>query len=499
MSSRSYLRLMLIAYAIKVLLACFFPLLSDEAHHILWGMFPNWGYGDHPAMTGWFQAAFLWIGASPLVWRLSCLISVLFVTEGMRRLLHPYDADKARLLAALFTLAPINFLHLIYTPEVPLLVFVFLAFAALYRALREDSAVWALVAGLCQAAAIVSKYNAFWFGVAAFWVFVLRPGSRSLKLTLAYGLGCLPAFALVGFYNYEHCWINLNRTIERMNGKGWNAFGPLVALGHQLYVGTPWAWAAFFKRTEPKQGFAAYRRLLPLFLWIPLACLVWVSLRNKIGVHWMQSFYVFFFMLLVEADTQLLRRCLRWNVALLALHAVPILGLIFVTPEYVGRLAPRYHHDVVMSLTPRDFCAAFQTFAGPNATFATFDYSQSSVLWVACQRPVLRYGYGALDGREFDRIVDFRAYEGKRLAVVWQKKFGDKKLDFALKNATYGSFTVHGKTFHAAVGTFDYETYRQRVLKRLLKKLYDPADRDWPNDRCYFKRRYFPELRPGGA
>jgi hypothetical protein len=498
MNARSYLRLTLIAYAIKILLACFFPLLSDEAHHILWGMFPNYGYGDHPAMTGWFQAAFLWLGASPFTWRLSCLLATLFVTEGLRRVLSPYGTDKARLIAALFTLSPINFLHLIFTPEVPLLVFVFLAFVALFRAHKDNSFAWALLAGLFQAAAIVSKYNAFWFGAAAFYFFVLRPGSRSAKLTLAYGLGCLPAFALIGLYNFDHCWINLNRTIHRMNGKDWNTFGPLLAIAHQLYVGTPWLWRAFFARNERNTNFVAYRRILPLFLFIPILLLIWVSLQNKIGVHWMQAYYVFFFMLLVEANTAFLRRCLRYNIAFLGLHAIPLIGLIFVTPEWVGTKSPRYHHDVVMSLAPQDVCDAFQNFAGPDATLATFDYSQSSVLWVACQKPVLRYGYGALDGREFDRIADYRVYDGKPMAVIWQKPISPKKLSGGLRDARFGSFTVHGKAFHAAVGIFDFETYKANVLRRQLDSLYDPAKRKLPNDRCYFKHRYFPELFSNG-
>ena len=495
MTARNYFRVLLGIYAVKTLLACFFPVLSDEALHLLWGFVPSYGYSDHPAMTGWFARASLLLGHSPLAYRLSCLASTLLVTEGIRRLLHRFGADRARLVAIVYALSPLSFFFLVFTPETPLLIFVFFAALALMKAMRHNDAKWAFVAGLLQSAAILSKYNALWFGAAAFFLLVLRPRSRSLKLTLAYGLGCLPAFAIIGLYNFEHCWINWSRASARMAGRDILPLGFVVALAYQLIAATPWGWWAYFSRKERQSEFDELRRVLPLFFFIPLACLFYVSLQNKVGVHWMQSFYPFFFLMLVEAREKTLRLCLKLN-ALVVVLLLALVTVILATPiSWFATKSPRYHHDVVIAFDPNSVCDALQDFAGPEATLATFDYSQSSTLWVGCLKPVLRYGYGALDGRDFDRMTDYRALDGKQVALMWQKPFTEKKLSSAILEPRFGSFTVHGKTFHAATGIFSYENYKRSVLQPQLERIYDPQSRELPNEACYFKKRYFPELR----
>lgn len=494
MTARIYLRFLLIIYAVKILLACFFPILSDEALHLLWGFVPSYGYSDHPAMTGWFAWFSALFGHNPLAFRLTCLLSTLVVTEGIRRVLNDYGADRARLVAAIYAVTPMSLFAIIFTPETPLLLFSFLAFVAIHKSWKQDSAKWALIAGLLQSAAILSKYNALWFGAAAFYFFVLRPQSRSLKLTLAYGLGCLPCFAIIGLYNYEHCWINWSRASSRMAGREILPFGLVTALAYQIYAGTPWAWWAFFRREERKASFEDLRRILPAFFFIPFACFLFVSLQNKVGVHWMQSFYPFFFLLLLESSDKILQINLRLNIAVACAHLVLVLAMFMTPLSWFATKSPRYHHDIVIGLDPHSVCDTFQKFAGPDATLATFDYSQSSTLWVGCDRPFLRFGYGALDGRDFDRMTDYRLYDGKPVAILWQNEFGIEKFSGALLEPRFGNFTVHGKTFHAVVGRFSYEIYKADVLRRQLDKLYDPAGRELPNEACYFKQRYFPEL-----
>ncbi|MEO5667828.1 MAG: glycosyltransferase family 39 protein, partial [Bdellovibrionota bacterium] len=464
-----------------------------EALHLLWGFVPSYGYSDHPAMTGWFAWASMLFGHSHLSYRVTCLLSSLLVTEGIRRMLLPYGIDRARLVAAIYALTPMGFFGLIFTPEIPLLIFVFFGAMAILKASKLDSAKWALIAGLLQSAAILSKYNALWFGAAAFYFFVLRPQSRSAKLTIAYGLGCLPCFAIIGFYNYEHCWINWSRASARMAGKDILPLGLFVGLAYQLLAGTPWAWWAYVSRDDRRATFAELRKILPLFFFVPLVCYLYVSLQNKVGAHWMQSFYPFFFLLLVEAKEKNLQLCLKLNALTVGLMLIIAVAFLNTPLSWFASKSPRYHHDVVIAFDPKGVCDALQNFGGPDATLATFDYSQASTLWVSCLKPVLRYGYGALDGRDFDHITDYRSYDGKPLALIWQNEFDEKKLMGAILKPRFGSFMVDGKLFFAAVGQFSYSNYKENVLRPQLDKLYDPENRDLPNQSCYFKQRYFPE------
>ncbi|MDO9480891.1 MAG: hypothetical protein Q7J66_09845, partial [Hydrogenophaga sp.] len=41
---------------LKTGVAATFPMTGDEAFFYQWGVFPAWGYSDHPPMVGWLLA-----------------------------------------------------------------------------------------------------------------------------------------------------------------------------------------------------------------------------------------------------------------------------------------------------------------------------------------------------------------------------------------------------------------------------------------------------------
>ena len=54
---------------LKLLLAATFPMSGDEAFFYQWGVFPAWGYSDHPPMVGWLLPVLHGISDAPLVLR----------------------------------------------------------------------------------------------------------------------------------------------------------------------------------------------------------------------------------------------------------------------------------------------------------------------------------------------------------------------------------------------------------------------------------------------
>ena len=42
---------------LKGVIAATFPMTGDEAFFYQWGVYPAWGYSDHPPMVGWLLAA----------------------------------------------------------------------------------------------------------------------------------------------------------------------------------------------------------------------------------------------------------------------------------------------------------------------------------------------------------------------------------------------------------------------------------------------------------
>lgn len=51
--SRWLLVTALAALAVRLWIAAAMPITGDEAFFYWWGVYPDWGYYDHPPMVGW--------------------------------------------------------------------------------------------------------------------------------------------------------------------------------------------------------------------------------------------------------------------------------------------------------------------------------------------------------------------------------------------------------------------------------------------------------------
>src|SRR5690349_7354093 len=56
----------IVTLAIRMWLAAAFPMTGDEAFFYQWGVFPAWGYSDHPPMVGWLIYVLNSISSAPL-------------------------------------------------------------------------------------------------------------------------------------------------------------------------------------------------------------------------------------------------------------------------------------------------------------------------------------------------------------------------------------------------------------------------------------------------
>ena len=68
---------------LKVVLAAGFPFTGDEAFFYQWGVFPAWGYSDHPPMVGWLLAVLHGISDAPLVLRSVTLLVTSVIALGI--------------------------------------------------------------------------------------------------------------------------------------------------------------------------------------------------------------------------------------------------------------------------------------------------------------------------------------------------------------------------------------------------------------------------------
>ncbi|MBT9467068.1 MAG: glycosyltransferase family 39 protein, partial [Hydrogenophaga sp.] len=116
-----------ITLVLKIAIAAGFPFTGDEAFFYQWGVFPAWGYSDHPPMVGWLLAVLRQISDHPLVLRSFTLIVTsliaLGIVDALRRLLPDERESSAWLAGAVYLAMPWSWMFVLVTTDTPLIFF----------------------------------------------------------------------------------------------------------------------------------------------------------------------------------------------------------------------------------------------------------------------------------------------------------------------------------------------------------------------------------------
>ncbi|MEP6965453.1 MAG: glycosyltransferase family 39 protein, partial [Polaromonas sp.] len=195
-------------------IAVSFPISGDEAFFYWWGVYPDWGYSDHPPMVGWLIALMRSaLGDSIWAIRLPAVLLPLALGAALWWAFKPLDRVRAAWCVLFFWLAPLNWLYAIITTDTPLIFWSVLSAAALLRAERReqlDRAAYGLYAlsGLFLGCAFLSKYFSVVMGFAYLIYFVLYRRERLGGLALLVACA-LPGPAINIAYNMSHGWSNI--------------------------------------------------------------------------------------------------------------------------------------------------------------------------------------------------------------------------------------------------------------------------------------------------
>jgi 4-amino-4-deoxy-L-arabinose transferase-like glycosyltransferase len=308
---------------LKLVLAAGFPFTGDEAFFYQWGVFPAWGYSDHPPLVGWLLALLHAISDHPLVLRSFTLLLTSLIGLGLVDLLLRHlpqeRAPSAWLAGAVYLALPWSWLFVLVTTDTPLLFFMALSAWAYLRADTHQTraAGWYALAGLFVGLAFLSKYFAALLGLA-YAVHILgwrRDRWWALPLMFAFAL---PSIGLNLWFNAHHGWANLMFNLFNRNG-GWHWNGQTFAVyaGMAVYLLTPWLlWQAL--RSPAAAGVPPRLRRAAAVLWLfPLLLFALLNLRRSIGLHWLLGFVPLFVLWAgLRLDARALRRSLHWTIAL---------------------------------------------------------------------------------------------------------------------------------------------------------------------------------------
>lgn len=486
---------LVLTLAFKFWLAQALPMTGDEAYFIYWGVYPDYGFYDHPPMVGWILALLLQLSKAEWVLRLPVIVLPALVAFAMLQYLRPADENKAYLAALAFLLLPVNVWNVLITTDMPLVLFSFLSALCFAAALRRESQMLYAASGALLGLAFLSKYFAVLLGLAYLAFVLTQPaGRRSWRGLATAFASVLPFAALNAWWNYNHCWANLLFNVYNRNDDvGWLPQNPLLYALSILYMLCPVALYQFWRdRAALIQMLAEPRTRFFMLAWVaPLSLFALLSVAKQIGLHWLLSFVPFFFIaaaLMLSAAQ--LRKSVVYLFAFSAIHVVAIVGASLLPIEIWK--STRLYDGIVFHVKIAELLQRLEPYAG-KYEFAADGFSPAETASYASGRYYFVFGTASSHGRQDDIQTDFRTLAGKNILVL--RKNPPNPADYTpyFAKVEFRQFELYGATYYLVLGeAFDYPRYRQEV-QRPLRDRYYRIPSYLPLGHCFFCERYFPD------
>lgn len=484
----------LIALALRLWIAYALPITGDEAFFYWWGVYPDWGYYDHPPMIGWL----IWLmrqllGDATWAIRLPIVLLPLALGAMVWWAVKPLNRERAAWAVLLFWLAPINWINALITTDTPLIFWSVLSVALLLRAEQRSALdgrarlLYAL-SGVAIGCAFLSKYFSVVLGLAYLVYFALYRRERWPGLLLIV-LCALPGPLINAWWNMGHGWPNIMFNAINRNQDATFAWShPLTYLGMLAYLLTPaLLWLAWKYRSALRAA-ARQHRLVAVLLVVPFVFFALLSGKKVVGLHWVLAFYPFVFVLFAFALPSLtLKRCAQGLAAFTALHVIAVVAIGFTHVEQ-WRGLPRYY-SIVRNFRTAELLAQVRT---PDSVLMADAYAPAAGFGYTIGRYVPVFGPGKFHARQDDLLVDFSAYQGKTIRIIVSDSDPPPLDDYRpyFESVQPLRFVQDGVTFHVVEGrNFNFEAYRQGVLKEIFDRYYN-IPRWLPMTGCPFCVRY---------
>ena len=490
---------------LRLWIAVTFPITGDEAFFYWWGVYPDWGYSDHPPMVGWLIALMrMTFGDSILSIRLPIVLLPLCLGAALWWGLKAVSSVRAAWGVVFFWLAPLNWLNTLITTDTPLIFWSVLSVVTLMHAERReqlDAKAYGLYAmsGLFLGCAFLSKYFSVVLGLTYLVYFALYRRNRCLGFALLV-LCALPGPAINIAYNMSHGWSNIMFNLYNRNeAEVFELRKPLLYLVMMAYLITPAAlWLAFKYRTSlvaTARSSTTGMRLLACLVVVPFLFFGLLSVKKVIGLHWVLSFYPFGFAFLAFAlPLEKLKTCAKGLAWFAGLHVLIVAGLYMTNLETWRTTAPlsKLYPQVIRSYKTAEILTQIST---PGVALMADAYTSASIYGFERRQYMPVFGVGRFHARQDDMLVDFSVYQGKTIRIITAGPPDLTQFTPYFESVRPLAFNQNGVTFYAVEGVgFNFEAYRQGVLGTIFKRFYN-IPKALPMTGCPFCERYCGQTR----
>lgn len=493
----------LLSLIVRTWIGITFPITGDEAYFYWWGVYPDWGYYDHPPMAGWVIAAMLQlVGDATWAIRLPAIALPLFLGTILWWGFASISKEKTTWAILLFWLTPINWLNALITTDTPLIFWSLLSISALVRAenSRQENthstatatatALYAL-SGFFLGLAFLSKYFAVVIGLAYFVYFAIFRRQHWLSFVVLV-VAALPGPLINMGWNMGHGWANIMFNVYNRNqGEVFGWHKPALYLATWLYLLTPaFVWLAW-KERRAIGSMAKQHQLLITLIAVPFIFFALIAFKKVVGLHWVLNFYPLFFIALAFAlTTEQLKLCSKWMGVFLGLHLIALIGL------YSTQLSDwknvKIYPEIVRSYRTQSLLSKVQS---PDAVLMATSYTPASIYGHTLKTYVPVFGVGSFHARQDDLLVNFADFDGRTLRIVGFQKPNLDDYRIYFDSVSLLTVSQDDVPFYAIEGkNFKWSVYRDTVMKDIFLQRHQIPT--WlPMTGCPFCQHYCGEIR----
>ena len=482
---RQYKKHLIAIVLLKLLLLVLLPITGDEAYFIKWANNLSAGYYDHPPMVGWLIYLMQFISDSHILYRLFSFLSVFVLSYFIYKILREFDVDEdsASLSALLFIFLPMDIVLILFTNDIPLLLFGTIGSYFLVKSFKTQWLLNSFYAGVFLGLSFLSKYLAVFLMFGLLLFSLISQGTKSFKNIAIVTLTILAFVAQNLYFNYNSCWNNIMfNFFARTEHLNYNISTPLNYLGMIVYLLTPWG---IFYLLKSKFENKKLLKFVLSTLSIGLLTFLFISLKKSIGFHWLFIFLPFLVMFFAFLKEEYHKGMLKYSLLFTYLHFLLLFIIIFL-PLSLFEDHKRYA-GIVMYKSTENICPKLEN----HENLFTSGYTSASVLSYVCKRDVKVMLTNSKYGRFDDKLVDFRTLQNKTISLFDRADFDRSELESLFEEVEVTSFDVLGAKFYVATCTnLKYDAYKKMYLDVQREKFYDIPE--WlPKGECYFLDRYY--------
>jgi len=471
---------------LKLALLFLVPLTGDEAYFIKWGQHLSLGYYDHPPMVGWLIYLMQFINNSYITFRLFSFFTVFIVAFFIYKIVMEFniEKEKALLSAVMFVLMPIDILMTLFTNDIPLLLFGTIGSYFLLKSFRVNYLINSIFAGVFLGLSFLSKYFAVFLMLGLLIYIILTYKRKAIKNILIVIITLIPFIFENLYFNYNSCWNNIMfNFFARTDNLHYHLSTVIGYFGILIYLLTP--WGIYYQFKSKKNINKSLFTFIISSVIVGLSIFLVVSLKKKIGLHWLLLFMPYLFMMFAFIKDEYHNKFIKYTLFFTYFHIIILLSILLI-PNSILQKHKKYK-DLLLFTQTKLICKNIKNY---DNIFTT-GYTSASILSYHCNKDIKMILNNSKYGRLDDKLVNIKKLTNKTINIFYKNSPNKFELEKVFDIVIINSFKILGQTYYIAIcKNLKYKQYKKYYLDIQKEKFYNIPS--WlPIGKCYFLDRYY--------